>query len=492
LEKKKDFDVIVLGSGTAGLSAAIEAADHNARVLVLEKTPIAARGGNARYTGGGFNFVHEGTEEIREFLPDVPESELKLIDIPAYSKDDFFGDLMRMSRGLADPVLCETLVKESNSTMRWLDGMGIKSELEYNMAIKIGERWQFVKGLTAGIHFKGGGEGLVEAMFEIAGNKGVEIRYETKAMKLLVDERNNVYGVRILGRGGFQDISAGAIIIASGGFQANPEMRTKYLGPKWDLVKVRGSRYNTGEGLKMAMEIGAQPIGHWSGCHATIVDVDAPDVDGGVETARKSYPYGIMVNQNGLRFVDEGEDFDAYTYAKMGGVILSQPSEMAFQIFDAKVTSLLRGEYVQTVPAQADSIEELAREIDVDPVNLVKTVNEFNRAVQDVKFEAFTRDGKRTEGILPCKSNWAQKIDTPPFRAYPVTIGITFTFGGIKTDKEARVLNTEGNPIGNLYAAGEIAGGIFYYNYGGGTGIGKCITFGRIAGFNAATLGQKK
>ncbi len=488
LEERHDYDVVVVGAGTAGLSTALSAQEHGAKVLLLEKSPRAARGGNGRFTDGMFIFPHNGMSELREYLKDLPEREVNAIDVPAYSPDDYYRELMEVSQGLADPVLCEILAKESKAVLRWLNQLGLKWDISYDHGVRVGERIKF-KSSGAVLGAKGGGEGLVEKMFDIAEHKGIETCYETTAVKLLMGESGRVCGVRVLGEEGFRDIRSGSVVLASGGFQANTEMRAKYLGPNWDLVKVRGARYNTGEGLMMALRIGAQPTGHWSGCHATNIDLSAPDFEGGMATARPSYIFGIMVNANWERFFDEGEDVETKTYAKLGRIILMQPGDIAFQIFDAKATPLLISCYGNAVPTEAGSIEELAQELDTDPVKLIKTVKEFNEAVQDGKFDPATKDGKLTKGISPPKSNWAQKIDTPPFRAYAVTTGITFTYGGIKTNKDAQVLNTEGNPIPGLYTVGEMMGGFFYHNYVGGSGIAKGLVFGRIAGANAAMLG---
>jgi tricarballylate dehydrogenase len=241
----------------------------------------------------------------------------------------------------------------------------------------------------------------------------------------------------------------------------------------------------------MAMELGAAPIGQWSGSHNTILDADAPDFGAGMGAARYTFQHSIMVNENGQRFVDEGSDFQIYTYAKMGSIVLEQPRGIAFQIFDNKVIHLLREEYANAVPIKADTLEELAKKTDIDPENLVKTVTEFNKAVQPGEFNPVIRDGKGTKGITPPKSNWARKIDTLPYTAYAITTGITFSFGGLKVDKDARILNSEGKPIQNLYATGEMVGGSFYYNYAMGSGITKNVVLGRIAGYNAASFGKE-
>ena len=331
----------------------------------------------------------------------------------------------------------------------------------------------------------GAGEGFVNQLFEIAEKKGVQIRYETKAVKLLVNDNAKVNGVKIKDKTGFKDILCGSVILASGSFESSPEMRTKYLGGKWDTVKLRGTRYNTGETINMALEIGTMSAGAWSRVHAIMVDLNTPDIGGGAETGRSFYLFGILVNTNGERFVDEGEDFSEYTYSKMGGLALDQPGGIAFQIFDAKTKDLLPIGYHDTVPVEANTIEELAQNMDINPEKLAKTVREFNNSVQDGTFNTMIKDGKGTKGITPPKTNWALKIDKPPFVAYPVTAGMSCTFGGLKVDKEARVMDTEGNPISGLYAAGAITGGIYYFAYAPATGITKNVVFGHIAGVNA-------
>jgi len=280
-------------------------------------------------------------------------------------------------------------------------------------------------------------------------------------------------------------------VLACGGFEANAEMRARYLGPGWELAKVRGIPYNTGDGIRMALEIGAQPHGHWSSCHAVAWDLNAPPYGDRVVTElyqKHSYPFGIIVNLEGRRFVDEGADFRNYTYVTYGREILRQPQGVAFQIFDDKVKHLLREEYriPQVTMATASTIEELADRLDINRDELVRTVREFNAAVQDKEFNPTILDGKGTVGIHPPKSNWALPIDTPPFLGYAVTCGITFTFGGLKINGRGQVLDCEGVPIPGLYAAGELVGGLFYYNYPGGSGLMAGAVFGKIAGESAA------
>jgi tricarballylate dehydrogenase len=244
-----------------------------------------------------------------------------------------------------------------------------------------------------------------------------------------------------------------------------------------------------GHGIKMALEIGAQPSGHWSKCHGTLIDADAPfvaDRRTGDKTNRQSYPYGVLVNSNGKRFVNEGEDTRQFTYAKMGEAALDQPDGIVFQIFDAKIKDLLEHRYTTAVVTKADTIQGLAEKLDIVPAALSETIDAFNAAVQPGPFDPAKKDGKHTVGVAPPKSNWAQKIDTPPFLAYAVTGGITFTFGGLKINSKAQVLDTEDRVIKGLYAAGEIAAGLFYHNYPGGTCLTSGAVFGRLAGAAAA------
>ena len=293
-------------------------------------------------------------------------------------------------------------------------------------------------------------------------------------------------------KGGAMDVPAKAVVLASGGFEANVEWRTRYLGPGWDLAKVRGTRFNTGDGIRMALDVGAMAWGNWSGCHAMAWGRNAPefgDFAVGDSFQKHSYPFGIVVNSHGQRFVDEGADFRNYTYAKYGRRILEQPRQFAWQVFDRKVAHLLRNKYHirQITRAKADSLDELAQRLEgVDGECFLETVRQFNAAVRtDIPFNPNLKDGRRTEGLSIPKSNWANPIDTPPFEAYAVTCGITFTFGGLRISPQAQVIDDDGAPIRGLYAAGELVGGLFYFTYSGGSGLTSGAVFGRIAGSGA-------
>ncbi|MBO0791428.1 MAG: FAD-dependent tricarballylate dehydrogenase TcuA, partial [Ktedonobacteraceae bacterium] len=315
---------------------------------------------------------------------------------------------------------------------------------------------------------------------------------DAPVVELLRDASGHISGVVCQGPRGREEIMGRAVVLASGGFEADPRLRAMYLGPNWDIARVRGTPYNTGEVLQMALAAGAQPYGHWSGCHATAWDAAAPPVGDRELTnllTKQSYPLGLVVNAEGQRFLDEGADFRNYTYAKYGAEILRQPGAIAYQLFDAKTEPLLRqDEY--TAPGvsrfEAGSIGELAQKLGVSVEALEYTVSQFNGAVQAGEFNPAIKDGKKTIGIQPPKSNWAQPLDTPPYYGFAVTCGITFTFGGLRIDMDAQVLDRAGQPIGGLYAAGELVGGLFYHNYPGGSGLMAGSVFGRRAGSGAA------
>lgn len=485
-------DVIVVGAGNAALCAAMAAAEAGARVVVLERAPPEESGGNSRFTAGAFRFAYDGVEDLKVVMPDLTREELARTDFGTYTCDQFFDDMCRITRYRSDPELCDRLVARSFETMVWMRDKRIRFAPIYGrQAFEVNGRFKFWGGLT--VEAWGGGPGLVDQEIAAATGAGVEIRYSQRAIELIYDGFT-VTGVRVKTSGGIQDIQAGAVILACGGFEANAEWRTRYLGPGWEMARVRGTRFNTADGLRMALEIGASPFGNWSGCHAVGWDFNAPefgDLAVGDGFQKHSYPFGIMVNAYGRRFVDEGADFRNYTYAKYGRVILEQPNQFAWQIFDAKVLRLLRDEYRirQVTRVTASTLEELAPKLEgVDGQAFLEEVRVFNAAVRtDVPYDPNVKDGRCTLGLEVPKSNWANPIDTPPFEAYQIGCGITFTFGGLRVDPDTmQVIDTDLAPIPGLYAAGELVGGIFYFNYPGGTGLMSGSVFGRAAGTAAA------
>lgn len=473
------------------MCAALAAEEAGARVLVIERAPRDLRGGNTAFTAGAMRVAYAGVDDVRALVPDLSDEQIAVTDFGQYTADQFYDDLARVSEYRTDFELAHTLASESFQTLRWMRDKGIRFVPIYGrQAFQEDGRFTFWGGLT--IEVVGGGRGLVDFLADALDRRGVEIQYNVRLMDLITDD-SGVHGALVKTESGTREIAAKAVVLASGGFQSNREWRARYLGPNWDLAKVRGTQFNTGDGLRAALEADAMPWGHWSSCHAVGWDRNAPDFGDlavGDGFQKHSYPFSIMVNVNGQRFLDEGADFRNYTYAKYGREILQQPEQFAWQIFDAKTVHLLRDEYRirEVTKVRADTLEDLVKRMEVsDPEACLRTIHQFNQAVQsDVPFNPNVRDGRGTTGLAIPKSNWANLIDSPPFEAYAVTCGITFTFGGIRITNQGQVLNTDQRPIPGLYAAGEIVGGIFYFNYPGGAGLTSGSVFGRRAGSNAA------
>ena len=488
----RSYDVVVVGAGNAALCAALAAREEGASVLVLERAPFAERGGNTTFTAGAMRVAYRGVEDSLKLVPDLSPDQIEITDFGSYPEEQFLEDMAVVTDYRTDPDLAEILVKRSFDTLCWMREKGVRFMPIYGrQAFRVNGRFTFWGGLT--IEASGGGPGLIDALTRAADKAGIDIEYGARATALLTGDTGAVTGVGVRQQGVDHEIGARAVVLASGGFEANSEWRTRYLGQGWDLAKVRGTRFNMGDGIRMALDIGAMPWGHWSGAHAVGWERNAPpygDLAVGDAFQKHSYPFGVMVNARGERFVDEGADFRNYTYAKYGHVILQQPNQFAWQIFDQKVTHLLRDEYRirQVTKVRADSLPELAGKLDgVDAERFLQTIDEYNQAVQThVPFDPNVKDGRRTEGLAVNKSNWANTIDSPPYEAYAVTCGITFTFGGLRITTGAEVMDTEDATIPGLYACGELVGGIFYFNYPGGTGLTNGAVFGRIAGRNAA------
>jgi tricarballylate dehydrogenase len=490
LEEKLRYDVVVVGKGNAALCAALAARDQGARVAMLEAASQEDSGGNSRFAGGVMRFAFDGVDDLRK-VTDITDQEIAEADFGTNTTDEYYDDLFRLTRFKTDPQLSELLVTGSLDVMVWLRSKGVKFIPNYGRqsALVNGKRKFFGR---MPLEVSGGGRGLVEYLDKAADKAGIEIHYRTRAKSLVMDG-DRVVGVRASQAGKAVVFEASSVVLACGGFEANAEMRTRYLGPGWELAKVRGSRFNQGDGLKMALDIGASGYGNWSGAHATGWDLNAPpygDLNVGDQFQKHSYIFGLLVNAEGKRFVDEGFDFHSFTYAKYGGEVLKQPGQFAWQVFDSKVTKLLRSEYriKMMTKVSANTLEELATKLEgVDPEAFLKTVREYNAAVRDdVPFEHTVKDGKCTVGIEPPKSNWAQKLDTPPYDAYATTCGITFTFGGLEIDPQnGQVLDVTKAPIPGLYCAGEMVGGLFYFNYPSGTGLVSGAVFGRLAGTSA-------
>lgn len=485
----KKYDLVVVGSGNAALCSAIAAREKGANVLVVERGPKEKRGGNSWFTDGAIRFAYENLKELEKILPPLTQEEIERIEMPDYSREDYYNDIMRVTQGKSTPHLARQLADKSLETIKWMNNHGVVFELNENQSFELDGKRKFWGGLPVKTHRKG--IGLIETLIKRAESLGVDFQYNTRAIKLEMND-HEISGLLVIENGVEKLIPAKAVVLACGGFEANKKKRVKYMGKEWEKAIVRGSEYNTGDGLDMAIEVGAQPHGDWAACHAHTTDYAAPKVGDYTKPGdiykKSSYPLGLIVNIKGKRFVDEGADFRNYTYAKYGKEILRQPGQKAFQLFDQQVRSLLREEYnlEEATEIKANTIEELAEKMNVNKDSLKETIEQYNNAVQEGEFNPAIKDGKGTVGITPPKSNWALRFEKPPFYAYPVTCGITFTFGGIRADENGRVLDKNDSPIPGLFAAGEMIGGLFYHNYPGGSGLMSGAVFGKLSGHAAA------
>ena len=485
------YDVVVVGAGNAALSAAMAARENGAKVLILEKAAEEEKGGNSYFTAGGFRFCHSGVEDAAtDILTDLSDAEREQIILPVHDQNTFYDALMKVTHHQSDEDMAWRLINGSRPAMVWLKNHKIRFIPMFGrQSFKLNGKHHFYGGVN--IEAVGGGAGLVEMELAEVLRMGCEIRYSSGATRLIQDQQRRITDIEVRGPNGYEEIKTKAVVLACGGFESNPEMRVRYLGPGWDLCRVRGTRHNMGDGIRMAMEMGAQPYGNWSGCHSVGWDISAPpygDYEVLDNFQKHSYPWGIMVNLNGERFVDEGEDLRNLTYVKFGRTIMSQPFRTAVQIFDQKTIPVLRDEYRirQVTKYTADSIAELAAQLEINPQALEATITEFNAACRPGDYNPSVLDGVTTEGLTINKTNWALPIDEPPFEAFVTTTGISFTFGGLRIDEVGAVQDLSDRSIPGLFAAGELVGGLFFENYPGGSGLMAGTVFGKLAGEGAA------
>ncbi|KAK5455118.1 hypothetical protein LTS15_005838 [Exophiala xenobiotica] len=507
----RSCQVLVAGSGNAGFSAALAAKQAGAKeVLLIDKCPEDWAGGNSYFTAGAYRTVHHGKDDLLPLVNNVDEATAARIDMEPYTEQDFTNDMKRICAGRSDPALSKILIEDSNATVKWLKKNGIRFQLSFNrQAYEIDGRLKFWGGLA--LKTEDGGKGLIEDHKAAARKHGVSVFYSTALQHLITDQDTGaITGASVLQNGRTIEIKVGAVILAAGGFEANPRMRSQSLGPSWDLAKVRGTPFNTGDCLEMAMrEVRARQAGNWSGCHSTCWDANAPahagDRVASNEFTKSGYPLGLMFNINGERFVDEGVDLRNYTYAKFGRAILNQSGQKAFQLWDQRTIPWLRAEeyreervrriMADTIPEMADKLAECGL---TDRAAFIENMEAYNKAVYAFqkenpgkKWDPAVRDGCSTQSStmkLPLgKTNWALPLDKGPFMAVEVTCGITFTFGGLSTVPEtAQVVSESGQEIPGLYCVGEMMGGLFYENYPGGSGLTSGAVFGRRAGTAAA------
>ncbi|MEC3919157.1 FAD-binding protein [Nocardia sp. CDC160] len=454
---REQTDLVVVGCGAGGLSAALQflQLSPGGRVIVLERTSRAHRGGNTAWTGAYFRLEADGR--------------------PA---SDFSSRMLELSKGETQAAIVHRLAADAQPTIRWLNDNGVRttSDITYFLTSK-GPR----------LMPDGGGAAIVEALSARIGELGGTIEYGVTATELLQNPDGTVVGVQAVDEdGNARRFAAHTVVLASGGFEGNPTMLDRYLGEHGHELHpiAPGGRSNQGEGIEMAIRVGAQTSGQFDRFHGEPVDSRTRSAEALVMV----YPYGILVDHRGRRFVDEGSDTPDNTFESVAYRIWRDADQFAFVIADQKLMrqQIARALLTDREPEIAPTLDELARRLDIDAVALKSTVEQYNAAATPGPLNITTLDGIATQGsLVPPKSNWARPIDEPPYVAWPVTCAITFTFGGLATDERARVIDHSGDPIPGLFAVGEIAG-IYYHKYPGGTSVLRALAFGRIAGMEAA------
>ncbi len=455
----RKYDVLVIGGGNAALCAAISARRLGASVLVLEGAPKFYRGGNTRHTRN-MRCAHDAATDILT---------------GPYTEDEFWEDLLRVTGGQTDEELARMMIHESKDILNWVVEQGVRWQPSLGGTLSLGRTNSF---------FLGGGRAMLNALYRTTEELGVDILYDAEVRDLNVAD-GMFLSAQLKHNGEHLTASASTLVAAAGGFEANIEWLKEYWGEAADNFLIRGTPYNRGSILKMLLAKDVQEIGDPTQCHAVAIDARAPKFDGGIITRHDSVVFGIVVNRNAERFYDEGEDIWPKRYAIWGRLVAAQPGQIAYIIFDSSVVT----SFMPTLfpPIAGATVAELAAKLELDPAALEKTVADFNAAVQPGTFDHTILDDCRTEGITPAKTHWARKIDAPPYLAYPVRPGITFTYLGTRVNRQSRMLMKDGKPSANMFAAGEImAGNVLGKGYAAGIGMTIGSVFGRIAGREAA------
>lgn len=453
------FDVVVVGGGNAGLCAAMTAREAGARVLVLESSPRELRGGNSRHTRN-LRYLHEAKNDHLT---------------GAYLEDEFWDDLQRVTGGRTTEHLARLTIRESRDLGDWMVAHGAHFQTAMRGTLHLSRTNAF---------FLGGGKALMNSYYATAQEKGVHILYNAEAQELRLGDSGDI-SVVFGPQDNLKEVRAKTMVAAAGGFQANLGWLKEYWGEAIDNFIVRGTPYDTGKVLKALLDHGAKPIGDPKQCHAVAIDARAPKYDGGIVTRLDCVAFGVAVNKNSQRFYDEGEDFWPKRYAIWGRIVAGQPDQIAYSIIDSKSIDLFMPSVFP--PVTADSIEEMALKLGLDPAALKETVDKFNRSVRPGTFDSNALDDCRTEGLEPEKSHWARALDTPPYYGYPLRPGITFTYLGLTVNEKAQVIMNNDQPAPNIFAAGEImSGNILGQGYLAGFGMTIGSVFGRIAGREAA------
>jgi tricarballylate dehydrogenase len=459
-DRTRTYDVLVAGGGNAALCAAITARQAGASVILLESAPKAFRGGNSRHTRN-LRAMHDSPNDVLT---------------EAYKEDEYWDDLLRVTGGQTDESLARMTIRASSGVFGWMRQCGVRFQPSLTGTLNLGRTNAF---------FLGGGKALVNAYYLTAERLGVEILYDTEVIALNMDDRS-VRSIDITYKGFPETLHARCVVASAGGFQANLDWMRQYWGDAVDNFVIRGTPYNRGRVLKNLLDQGVGAIGDPTQCHAVALDARAPKFDGGITTRLDSVPYSVVVNRDGDRFYDEGEDVWPKRYAIWGRLIAQQPDQIAYSVCDSKAFPLFMPSVYPAI--KADTLEELAVKMKLDPAKLRATIDGFNKAVKpDQVFDNLKLDGNCTDGLTPNKTNWARAVDRPPFYGYPLRPGITFTYLGVRVNDKAQVLMDSGQPAGNLFASGEImAGNILGKGYLAGFGMTIGTVFGRIAGQEAA------
>ncbi|WP_206456218.1 FAD-dependent tricarballylate dehydrogenase TcuA [Aurantimonas marina] len=456
----KRWDVLVAGGGNAALCAAIAARREGRSVLVVEAAPKFYRGGNTRHTRN-MRCAHDAATETLS---------------GPYGEAEFFDDLMLVTAGNTDERLARLMIRESKAMLDWIQEQGVRFQPSLGGTLSLGRTNSF---------FLGGGRSMLNSLYRTAERLGVVVAYGAEVTRL--DIEDGVFrSATVTTPEGEHRIVATNFVAASGGFEANLEWLKEGWGDKADNFLIRGTPYNKGTIIRMLLEAGVEQIGDPTQCHAVAIDARAPKFDGGIITRLDCVVFGIVVNRDGARFYDEGEDIWPKRYAIWGRLVAAQPDQIAYIIFDSP--SLEKFMPSLFPPVMAGSTGELADKLGLDRQALQETVATFNAAVEGGRpFDHTTLDGNRTRGLEIDKTNWAQPIETAPFYAYPVRPGITFTYLGVRVNEQARMKMADGRPAPNMFAAGEImAGNVLGQGYAAGIGMTIGSVFGRIAGQEAA------
>jgi tricarballylate dehydrogenase len=482
LPMTQHFNIVIVGCGVAALTAAVAAAEAGASVAVLERSTREERGGNTRYTTAAIRMKSED-EVSDDFMPVFLDNCGYHIqpDGAASTVLDYenWSPLVR-SASFTDPELISFFADSAPPTIAWLKQRGVKfgGIGFYGLTARASPR----------IAISGGGLHLIEVLTAHADKLGVQFFFETTAQGLIQSARGDVCGLTAYAKArGSVSFNCDSVILACGGFEGNAEMVVRYIGPKGRYLRpvAHGGYYNKGEGIEMALRIGAAPAGDFAEYHAQPIDPRS----GATEPIVMIYPYGVLINQAGQRFLDEAPGPIDASYEDTARAVAEQKKGIAFCILDDKINAIenwKRCVRSDQPPVTMRDVKALGNELGFDGDAAQRTIDEYNQACRDGDFNPYTLDGLKTHRLSPKKSNYAVALDTPPYHAYPIISSNTFTFGGVKVNTNAQVVNKDGGLIKGLYAAGETVG-LYYGKYPGATSVLRGAVFGRRAGEHAGT-----